>query len=215
MLALSRRNNLIGQATLDIGCGTGIGAQILRETGVSHTVDGVDSSPAMAHIARRNGRYENVYTGDALKMCTLTGKRYALVVAGGDSINYFSRVRLRRLLSSIYGVLDSQGRVALDALDADALRVKPTYTEVPSKRGLTSICTRTVGAKLQTNINFRDKKKLLGTEVHLQHIHSISLLNSLLFQCGFFVEDIIKYESTSGETRIKKFCVLAKARRRE
>ena len=67
-----------GRRTLDVGCGEGRIGRWLAEAG--HHVAGIDSSPALADLAREAGGYEEVVCADAVAL-PWPADEFALAVA--------------------------------------------------------------------------------------------------------------------------------------
>jgi len=62
---------------LDIGCGTGLVSKILKQHGYTN-VDGLDGSPEMLEVAKKNNLYNNYY-------CALLGKDVAVKEIDSDT----------------------------------------------------------------------------------------------------------------------------------
>lgn len=84
-------------SALDLGCGTGLCAPLLRD--YVGRIDGVDVAGLMLSKARERGLYENLDQADLAKHLHATGRRYELVLAAdvfpyvGDLTEVFSGVR--------------------------------------------------------------------------------------------------------------------------
>ena len=69
-------------AVIDMGCGTGLVAQCLRDEGFS-CIDGADASPEMLQVAKSKGVYRNLLHVDLTAPDALAPKTYAAGVAVG------------------------------------------------------------------------------------------------------------------------------------
>lgn len=67
------------ERTLDLGCGTGLCAPLLRP--VSGWLEGIDISENMVRQARARGLYDEVHQGDLVAFLEQTERRYELLVA--------------------------------------------------------------------------------------------------------------------------------------
>ena len=90
--------------TLDLGCGTGLTGQVLRD--ISQTIDGVDIAGKMLAEARGKNIYDNLYEAEALHFLQHTKQHYGLIVAA-DVLPYFGQ--LDDLFKAINQNLTPQG----------------------------------------------------------------------------------------------------------
>ncbi|MDP1604250.1 MAG: tetratricopeptide repeat protein [Legionella sp.] len=74
---------------LDLGCGTGLSGQALRD--ISQQLDGVDISSKMLEHARAKGIYDHLIEADALTFLKDTAEHYGLIVAA-DVLPYFGEL---------------------------------------------------------------------------------------------------------------------------
>lgn len=72
--------------TLDIGCGTGLSGQVLRD--ISQTLDGIDIAEKMLAEARAKNIYDTLVQTEALHFLKQTQTFYGLIVAA-DVLPYF------------------------------------------------------------------------------------------------------------------------------
>ena len=70
------------QPVLDVGAGTGICGQALRDRGLDE-VDATDISPDMLEVARAKNIYAHLFTGDILAKLDVEDNAYAGVVSSG------------------------------------------------------------------------------------------------------------------------------------
>ncbi len=73
---------------LDLGCGTGLVGEALREC--CEAIVGVDLSPAMAAAARRKGFYAEVVVGDMVAFLARQAEGAFDLVAAGDALVYIA-----------------------------------------------------------------------------------------------------------------------------
>lgn len=75
--------------SLDLGCGTGLTGQVLRD--VSKTLDGVDIADKMLAVARKKNIYDTLQAGNAVDFLKQTSSEYGLIVAA-DILPYFGEL---------------------------------------------------------------------------------------------------------------------------
>jgi len=84
----ARQRPFYFQRALDLGCGTGLVAEALREN--CGTITGVDLSPAMAAAARRKGVYQEVVVGDLTDFVVAQPEGSCDLVIAGDAFVYLA-----------------------------------------------------------------------------------------------------------------------------
>jgi SAM-dependent methyltransferase len=127
LLSLLRRHRIANGLVVDLGCGSGIWARELLRAG--YAVLGVDISPSMIKLARRNA------PGAKFQAASLLSARLPVcdaVTSIGECLNYCfdrtnSRDRLRQFFRSLYKSLRPGGVFVFDILEPgqllkDALR---------------------------------------------------------------------------------------------
>jgi predicted TPR repeat methyltransferase len=73
--------------TLDIGCGTGLVAQVFKDMPGIGMIDGIDVAPRMIDAARTRGLYNELTVGDFETVLAAPGPAYDLILSG-DSLVY-------------------------------------------------------------------------------------------------------------------------------
>lgn len=116
---------------LDIGCGTGLAADMLR--GYARRLDGVDLSPAMLAQARARQRYDDLRAGEATADMLAHERRYDLAIAA-DVFVYFGD--LFPLAAAAARCLRPGGRLVftLEAMDPRDARQAAGWGVRPSGR---------------------------------------------------------------------------------
>lgn len=118
-------------AALDLGCGTGLMGQAVRDR-VEH-LTGVDLSPAMVGKASRRGVYDRLVAGDAVTLLRREPQAtYDLIVAA-DSLVYFGD--LAPPFAAARAALAPGGLFALslESLDGEGFKLHPAMRFVHSR----------------------------------------------------------------------------------
>jgi predicted TPR repeat methyltransferase len=84
----ARRRPFHFARSLDLGCGTGLVAEALRDC--CEAIVGVDFSPAMAALARRKGVYADVTVGDLADFVAAQPESSCDLVVAGDALVYLA-----------------------------------------------------------------------------------------------------------------------------
>ena len=114
LLRILRRNRIRKSLVVDLGCGSGIWARELSLSG--YDVLGVDVSPSMVRLARRNAPEARFVTGSLLSVSL---PPCGAVTAIGECVNYLldpasGKTALQRLFHKIYRALCPGGILAFD-----------------------------------------------------------------------------------------------------
>src|SRR5262249_54395685 len=88
--ATARRGSFYFKHALDLGCGTGLVAEALREN--CRTIVGVDLSPAMAAAARRKGVYQEVVVADLTDFVAVQPYGSCDLIVAGDALVYLANL---------------------------------------------------------------------------------------------------------------------------
>jgi predicted TPR repeat methyltransferase len=86
--AAARRRSFHFARALDLGCGTGLVADALREN--CGTIIGVDLSPSMASAARRKGVYADIVIGDLTDFVVAQPAGSCDLIVAGDALVYLA-----------------------------------------------------------------------------------------------------------------------------
>ncbi len=172
---------------LDLGCGTGVLAIALARAG--HAVRGVDSSPHMLRVARRNARGVTgvrFVRGDLLD--AQPGGPYDAVVCTYDAINYLRRLAdLKKLFRNVSAAFREGGVFLFDSNTAVLYR-RQRGTAARDVNGLTVLETTAYNARYKlatTTFSFPDG----SYEIHRQRPYSFDELSPLLEAAGLTVTD--------------------------
>lgn len=143
---LRRRGARVASA-LDLGCGTGVLCETLRDGGIA--AEGVDLSADMIALARQRAPELRFEVADMTRY--RPGRRFDLVTCTGDALNHVFDLRdVERVFENAFFALNPGGYFAFDLLNA---------REVPDGEPFDLDFSETVRARFQTTRT--------GDEVHL------------------------------------------------
>ncbi len=119
------------RAALDMGCGTGLAAPLLRP--MADRLHGIDLSPNMTRLARARGLYDEVADGDLAGWLAATDQRYDLLFAA-DVFIYVGA--LEAVFAGAARVLQPGGTFCLsvEAADEQDVELRPSLRYAHSER---------------------------------------------------------------------------------
>lgn len=103
-----RKHKIHPKKILDVACGTGRLAKMLKNEGFE--VTGIDSSPEMVKIAKKRGIKCYLMSMENFKL----KEKFDMIISTYDSVNYLSRTKLRRFIRNAYFHLSENGVLIFD-----------------------------------------------------------------------------------------------------
>ena len=190
LLRLLRQNNIAGGLVVDAGCGSGVWAREL--TGRGYHVVGIDISPHMIRLARRQAPAATFRVGSFLSAplppCDA-------VTAIGECVNYaFDRTSGKKKLAEFFGrvhaALRPGGIFIFDIVEPGVAQAAPPkkFLEGPGWAILLDVRENRRPKTLTRRIvSFRQVGKLYrrSEETHRLHLYSGAELLAELTQAGF------------------------------
>jgi len=195
LLSLLRRSGIGRGLVVDLGCGSGIWARELLRAG--YDVLGVDISPAMTALARKNAPGAKFVTASFLQTKL---PACVAVSALGECFNYaFDRSNdlsaLRQLFRKIYRALAPGGVLVFDVATVQPTGKRRTFVEGDGWAVLAE--TRHSGTTLvRTITSYRRADKLYRRrtqEVHRLRLYKEGALENALQREGFQVQVARRY----------------------
>lgn len=182
------QNGVKAQTALDLGCGTGVLCQCLKERGVRAA--GVDLSEGMIDIAR--GRAPEIPFAAANMITYRPEERFDLVTCTGDAINHiFDPADVGRVFKNVFSYLKDGGYFIFDLLrDTEVPTGEPfelDYSDSVKARFLT---TREESGVINLNISVFENGKLQTEENIREIVHDRSMICALLRDAGF---DVVQF----------------------
>lgn len=184
---------------LDLGCGSGITAQVLSDAG--HQVVGLDYSEDMLEIARRTAPKAAFVQGSVFDYKFPESEA---VLAIGEVFNYLFDEKsgleaLQEVFSKIYTALEAGGVFLFDLLMCGAMEGKSPQTRIIENERWSmfiEISEDTEKETLQREIVlFIPEGELFrrSKEVHRQRLFHTTEIVAMLKQVGFAVETMTNY----------------------
>ena len=200
ILRLLRERGIHSGRIVELGCGSGIASRILLRKGYS--LSGVDSSPAMIQLARKNNP-RGRFTVGSLWTYRLTPCE--AVIAVGECLNYEfdgrnSSSRIRHLFSNVCHVLSPGGCFVFDLLlQSTTKNAKGQkfveggdwFVSVDRSERLTGITRRIVCFRKSGDLYRKT------VEIHHQKKYNRATVESLLRETGFKVRTLHGYGGRS------------------
>ncbi len=199
LLELFHRHGITDGLVVDLGCGSGIWARALTEAG--HAVVGVDLSPAMIELARRQAPRARFHVASFLDFPLPPCRA---VTALGEVFNYLfdpnnSLRTLRQVCGRIFDALSPGGLLVFDvAVPGRCRRAMQRFWEEADWTCLVDYRPDRAGRRLTRRIiSFR---KLGDTyrrheETHVQQLYPASRMAGMLRKVGFRVRMVRSYGS--------------------
>lgn len=164
-----------GDRLLDVACGTGIVARLARERLSGGTIVGVDLSPAMLAVARRQGNGIEWREGDAGALPLRDGERFDVVVCQQGMQFFSDRAAAARQMRR---AVAPGGRLAVSTWRPDA--------EVPVCEELRHVAERHLGPITDRRHSLGDAGSLetLLRDAGFQDIRTRTLSRTIRFEDG-------------------------------
>lgn len=110
-----------GRRILDLGCGTGLGYELLKDEGANIDYLGVDISSEMLAAFRSKHPDANLIKSSACDILNhIAGQKFDLIVSTNVAASFFPNIE--SVIEKIHGLLVSNGIVSLSVLNRFSLR---------------------------------------------------------------------------------------------
>lgn len=208
LLRTLRRNGIGGGLVVDLGCGSGRWAAELLRAG--YRVEGVDLSPAMIALARKNA------PGAKLRVASLLNARFprcAAATAIGECVNYaFDRSNsaavLKKFFRRVHDALQPGGVFIFDAAEPGLAPDRPVrrWMQGDDWAILLELTGRRDGAMRQMTV-FRRVNRCWrrSEEAHPLRLYRREALQRMLQNAGFEIEVVGGYGSTRFRSSLAGF----------
>lgn len=181
------------KTVLDVGCGTGKHAQILKKLG--YAVEGIDYSPEMIRYAKKGVKGIKFHIGDAATF--KLKKKFDCIIALDSVLSFLRENKFDQAIRNITRHLKKSGKVIFDIAFTDKLVGKPFESGIQQtvKKGDVQLTRlgkmKRVGNFLKTDIELTGTDK--GENIHITETHNHTILKTkhimqLLRKLGYKVE---------------------------
>jgi SAM-dependent methyltransferase len=180
------RRNFTPKTSMDLGCGTGILCQILKNHGISAA--GMDFSAGMIAIARENDPTIPYEVADMITFCPETA--YDLVTCTGDALNHIPAASdIRKIFENVYQYTRCGGFFIFDILNENEVSTsEPFEMDFTDTTRVWFQMTRPEKDQVNLKIRVFENGALQFEENIRETIHDPVLICKLLRESGFIVE---------------------------
>ena len=182
---------------IDIGCGTGVGAELLSTFG-RFTLDGVDCSTSMLTIAQRKSLYRKTFQ-EVFPPLSCDDELYDLACCGFDTLNCLLPEQYPNFLHCVRNLLKPAGWFVFDTLvpgeNQSTATLETTLTNPNSRRQPVLHMHNTFRATscmIKVVAKMPDGSKSVAEE-SLYYPNDEDHLRSLLEKTGFLVEQVKRF----------------------
>lgn len=200
-----RKHKIHPKKILDVACGTGKLAKMLKNEGFE--VTGIDSSPEMIKIAKKRGIKCYLMSMENFKL----NEKFDMIISTYDSVNYLSRTKLRKFVRNAYFHLNESGVLIFDINSSkkiiNKLQKRGTmffstnnFDVVWISGGTTSWISKII---IYEHVKGNLYRKYV--EIHREYIHDTSFIIDTLKSVGFkrvFVYSDFKLKNRCEGNRI-------------
>lgn len=203
LLKILQQKGISSGLVVDLGCGSGIWAEVLSDAG--YEVFGVDISSAMIEIARRRATKARFEVASFLK---IELPKCRVVTSLGECVNYQfdEQANIRKLFTKVYDALERGGIFIFDVLEPGSMgntSLEKTYSQgedwavlVEKKEDREKfLLTRQITTFRKIGDLYRKSE-----EVHKIKLYRASEIAHLLKHIGFQVKVVRGY----GKMRFRK-----------
>lgn len=202
---LAARHGLRFRDALDLGCGTGLFACHLARR-YRASVVGIDNSPAMLEVARRQCPDCRVgFMQMDLRNLALPW-RFDLVTANFDTLNHLrDPTDLRRLLCRVAALLRPGGHFIFDLLTpaaATCLRHRRVrWLRLAQGRVLQSVLLAPSGREIVTRVRVMQRSLCAHEQRQAERLYGVTEVGALLLESGFAIRGVLDAMTLASATR--------------
>ncbi len=185
LLEWIQRSGAQVQSSLDLGCGTGVLCEVLRDGGIR--ASGMDLSEGMIAVARENAPDIPFDVADMVSY--RPDRKFDLVTCTGDALNHIIDLGdVERIFQNVYAYLNAGGHFVFDILNEGEISteepidldfsesIKAQFRMIRNEAGLVELKTR-----VYENGAFKFEESIIET------VHDPQIICDLLRKCGFRV----------------------------
>ena len=201
LLTWLQRHGIQPKTSMDLGCGTGILCQILKDSGVQ--ASGMDFSTGMIEIAKAADTDIHYEVADMITF--RPDREFDLVTCTGDALNHIGDISdVEKIFQNVYDYTRKGGYFIFDILNENEVSTSEPF-EMNFTDTIRVWFQMTQPAQDQVNLKIRvyENGELDFEENIRETIHDPAVICRLLTKCGFTVEqcaDRLLEDSNPGTT---------------
>ena len=201
LLQWLERQNFQPKNSMDLGCGTGILCQILKNSGIR--ASGMDFSSGMIEIARKGNPQIQYDVADMITYCPDT--QFDLVTCTGDALNHIRGLsNIGQIFRNVYHYTSSGGYFIFDILnDREVSTSEPFEMDFDETVRVWFQMTRPEADQVNLKIRVFENEQLQFEENIRETVYDPAVICGLLRESGFVVEscdDRLLEDSNHGTT---------------
>lgn len=185
LLQWLRQHQVAAKTSMDLGCGTGVLCEILRENGIESA--GMDLSEGMIAIARQRCPEISYQVADMTTFCP--EQQYDLVTCTGDALNHIMDMEdLEKIFRNVYAYTAPGGYFIFDILNENEVSdSEPFEMDFSDTTRVWFQMTRPARDRVNLHIRVYENGELQFEEIIREAVHDVAAVCGLLEQCGFRV----------------------------
>lgn len=183
LLRWLEENRVRVRTAMDLGCGTGVLCEILRQRGIESA--GMDFSSGMIDIARQ--RCPEIPYEVADMITYRPDRQFDLVTCTGDALNHIlSMEDLEKIFRNVYAYTAPGGYFIFDILNENEISdSEPFDMDFTETTRVWFQMTRPARDRVNLHIRVYEKGELQFEEVIREAVHDVEAVCALLKTCGF------------------------------
>ena len=186
LLQWIKNRDLRIETAMDLGCGTGVLCEILREHGVC--ASGMDFSSGMIDIARE--RCPEIHYEVADMITFRPDRQFDLVTCTGDALNHIAALSdVEAIFRNVYSYTRQGGYFIFDILnEREVSTSEPFEMDFTESTRVWFQMTRPDRNQVNLKVRVYEQGELQFEENIRETIHDPAVICAMLEKCGFAVE---------------------------
>lgn len=183
LLEWIRRNGVQVKTSMDLGCGTGVLCEVLRDAGIESS--GMDLSEGMIAVARENA--PDIHYDVANMITYRPEKKFDLVTCTGDALNHIIRPEdIECIFRNVYDYLNNGGHFIFDILnEREVSPGEPIDLDFSETIKAQFLITRNEAGMINLKTSVYENGEFKFEENINEIVHDPEMICALLQKCGF------------------------------